>query len=26
MKPGKLRGMAEGPLKALTQICERIKA
>jgi IS5 family transposase len=26
MKPGKLRGMAEGPLKALTKICERIKA
>jgi len=26
MKPGKLRGMAEGPLKELTQICERIKA
>ena len=26
MKPGTLRGMAEGPLKALTQICERIKA
>ena len=26
MKPGTVRGMAEGPLKALTQICERIKA
>jgi transposase, IS5 family len=26
MKPGTLRGMAEGPLKVLTQICERIKA
>lgn len=26
MKPDTLRGMAEGPLKALTQICERIKA
>jgi hypothetical protein len=26
MKPDTLRGMAEGPLKALTQICKRIKA
>ena len=26
MKPGTLRGMAEGALKALTQICERLKA
>ena len=26
MKPGTVRGMAEGPLKALTQICERLKA
>lgn len=26
MKPDTLRGMAEGPVKPLTQICERIKA
>jgi len=26
MKPGTLRGMAEGPLKAMTRICERLKA
>lgn len=26
MKPGTVRGMPEGPLKALTQICERLKA
>ena len=26
MKPGTVRGMPQGPLKALTQICERIKA
>lgn len=26
MKPGTVRGMAQGPPEALTQICERIKA